>query len=298
MKKKYRLLYLLLAFVLGFPGCAGRTGTDPSAAMPAAEENPAEGELPEYEGEPCVTVNGNEPFFSDEELTTDAFESYSEMDEEGRCGTAYACVGPELMPTEEREDIRTVIPSGWEQNRYDFVEGESLYNRCHLIGFQLTGENANEENLITGTRYMNVEGMLPIENMVADYIHDTGNHVMYRVTPVFSEEELVARGVLMEGCSVEDDEISFCVYAFNVQPGVEIDYETGENHAEGDVMTEEGGGREEETGTYILNISSKKFHLPDCSGVEEMKEKNKKEYTGSREELLEEGYSPCGACNP
>lgn len=190
-------------------------------------------DVPAYDGAASVTINKNRPDFTEEDMTTEAFEIYAPLDILGRCGQAIACVGEELMPTEGRGDISSVYPTGWEQNSYDFVDGNSLYNRCHLIGFQLTGENANERNLITGTRYMNVEGMLPYENMIADYIKETGNHVLYRVTPIFEGSELVARGVQLEAASMEDkgEGVFFNVYVYNVQPGVEIDYATGENWA-------------------------------------------------------------------
>lgn len=189
-------------------------------------------DIPEYMGAPYVEINYNQPDFTEEELTTRSYEEYSELDELGRCGTAQACIGEDLMPTEERESISSVTPTGWQNEEYDIVDGGYLYNRCHLIGYQLTGENANEENLITGTRYMNTEGMLPFEDEVADYIRDTENHVMYRVTPVFEGADLVASGVQMEAQSVEDDGggISFNVYVYNVQPGIEIDYASGYNH--------------------------------------------------------------------
>ena len=188
-------------------------------------------DIPDFNGTAYVEVNGNVPYFTEEDMTTEAYETYSPLDALGRCGAAMSCIGEELMPTEDRGSIGQVKPSGWHTVKYDFVDGKYLYNRCHLIGYQLTGENANRENLITGTRYLNVEGMLPFENMVADYIKETGNHVMYRVTPVFEGEELVARGVLMEAKSVEDDGdgILFCVYVYNNQPGVEIDYLTGKS---------------------------------------------------------------------
>lgn len=194
-------------------------------------------DIPSYQGVPYVEIDKNQPGFTAEDLTTDPFEKYAALDYLGRCGTACANVCRELMPTEKREDISQVKPSGWVQAQYDFVDGRSLYNRCHLIGFQLAGENANERNLITGTRSMNVDGMLPFENMVADYVKETGNHVLYRVTPVFAETELVARGVQMEALSVEDggDGVCFNVFVFNVQPGVEIDYATGESR-----LAEEG----------------------------------------------------------
>ena len=191
-------------------------------------------ELPEYSGEPYIEINGNVPGFTEEDLTLEAFEFYSELDGLGRCGAAYANICQELMPTEKREDIGRVKPTGWQSVQYDNVDGRSLYNRCHLIGFQLAGENANEKNLITGTRYMNVEGMLPFENLVADYVKETGNHVLYRVTPVFEGAELVARGVQMEAMSVEDggEGVYFNVYAYNVQPDIGIDYATGDNWPE------------------------------------------------------------------
>lgn len=257
------------------------------------------GSIPAYSGSPYVAVNENIPFFTDEELTTQSFETYSELDSLGRCGVAYACIGQDLMPTEDRESISEVTPSGWNNKEYDFVDGGWLYNRCHLIGFQLTGENANEKNLITGTRSMNVDGMLLFENMTADYIKETGNHVMYRVTPVFEGDELVPRGVLMEGKSVEDngEGILFNVFVYNAQVGVEINYMTG------DSKLAEGGGSESSEqdsaeGEYILNTNTKKFHLPDCSSVTDMDEDNREEFSGSREELIDMGYEPCGRCNP
>ena len=185
--------------------------------------------IPDFSDTPYVEVNGNVPYFTQDDITTDSYETYSPLDALGRCGVAMSCIGQDLMPTEERGNIGQVKPSGWQTVKYDFVNGKYLYNRCHLIGFQLTGENANTCNLITGTRYMNMEGMLPFENMVADYIKETNNHVLYRVTPIFQDDELVARGVLIEAKSVEDDGdgILFCVYVYNNQPGVEIDYLTG-----------------------------------------------------------------------
>ena len=258
-------------------------------------------EVPAYSGSPYVELDGNQPGFSLEERTTDSFETYSTLDALGRCGPAYACIGQDLMPTEDRESISSVRPTGWVQAEYDFVEGGSLYNRCHLIGFQLTGENANEENLITGTRYMNVEGMLPFENMVADYIKETGNHVLYRAIPIFEGENLVASGVVMEAFSVEDEGEGVCfhVYVYNVQPGVEIDYATGESWETGDSASSslESQAEEQET-DYVLNTSSKKFHRPDCPSVDSMSEKNRQEYHGTREELIAQGYEPCGSCNP
>lgn len=188
-------------------------------------------EIPAYSGSAYVAVNGNQPFFTEEEYTAASYETYSPLDDLGRCGPAMANVGRDLMPTEERGAIGSVKPTGWQTAKYDFVDGKYLYNRCHLIGYQLTAENANKRNLITGTRYLNVTGMLPFENMVADYIKETNNHVLYRVTPVFDRDDLVAKGVLMEAWSVEDggEGVCFNVYCYNVQPGVTIDYATGDN---------------------------------------------------------------------
>lgn len=192
--------------------------------------------IPEYSGKPYVVIDENQPSFTPEELTDKSYETYSPLDSLGRCGPAISSVGQDLMPTEKRGSISSVKPSGWVQAKYDWVDGKSLYNRCHLLGYQLTAENANAENLITGTRYLNVEGMLPFENLVADYVKETGGHVLYRVTPLFQGDELVARGVQMEGMSVEDqgEEVCFNVYCYNVQPGVEIDYQTGESWASGE----------------------------------------------------------------
>ena len=261
-------------------------------------------EVPEYTGQPYVEINDNEPSFTEEELTTDSYEEYSPLDELGRCQTAEACVGEDLMPTQKRESISSVKPTGWVNKEYDGIDGGYLYNRCHLIGFQLTGENANERNLITGTRYMNVDGMLPFEDEVADYVKETDNHVMYRVTPIFENENLVASGVQMEAESVEDGGkgIKFNVYVYNIQPDIIIDYKTGDNRAEDDDEKEaagtSGAGKVSVESEYILNTSTHKFHRPDCAGVKDMKEKNKKPYKGKRSKLLEDGYSPCKSCNP
>lgn len=267
-----------------------------------------------------TSVNGNVPYFSAAELTTQSFETYSDLDSLGRCGVTYACIGKDLMPTEERGSIGMVKPTGWHTVRYDdLVDGKYLYNRCHLIGYQLTGENANTKNLITGTRYLNIEGMLPFENMVADYIQETNNHVLYRVTPIFEGNNLLATGVLMEGYSVEDKGagVSYCVFAYNVQPGIEIDYATGESKLADGAQQEEQKtatvtptpspelekqepvtGSEALQADYILNTNTKKFHHPTCSSVNDMKEKNKQEFFGTRDETIALGYSPCGRCKP
>lgn len=204
-----------------------------AAMAPASSFVPLELDaLPEYQDSPWVEVNGGVPAFEDQDLTARSFERYSELDGLGRCGPAYACLSREGMPTGEREATGQHRPTGWHTVRYDdLVEGKYLYNRCHLIGWQLTGQTGETRNLITGTRYLNTRGMLPWENKVADYLEDSGNHVLYRVTPIFQGEELLARGVLMEARSVEDggEGLRFCVYAFNVQPGISIDYATGDS---------------------------------------------------------------------
>lgn len=191
--------------------------------------------IPAYDGKAYVAVNNNEPFFTDSDMTTTAFENYSDLDSLGRCGVAYANICRDIMPTEERGKIGMIKPSGWHTVKYDVIKDRYLYNRCHLIGYQLAGENANPKNLITGTRYLNVEGMLPFENLVADYVNNTGNHVLYRVTPMFSGSNLVANGVLIEAKSVEDNGggILFNVYCYNVQPGVGINYENGDSWLDG-----------------------------------------------------------------
>ena len=283
-------------------------------------------EIPAYSGTPYTEVNGNQPYFTEEELTTQSFETYSELDSLGRCGVAYANVGQDLMPTEPRGEIGAVKPTGWHLVKYDNVDGKYLYNRCHLIAYMLAAENANPQNLITGTRYLNVQGMLPFETKVCDYVKNTGNHVLYRVTPIFDGDNLLADGVLMEAYSVEDagEGICFCVFAYNVQPGIGIDYATGDNWAEGSgtyqstaapaavetpapqpetdtavqITPESSVSQESRETTYVLNTNTKKFHYPTCSSVDDMKEKNKQIYTGSRDEVINMGYVPCKRCNP
>ena len=251
--------------------------------------------VPAYAGEPFVVLNDNIPQFAQDSYVTQSYEAYGELDALGRCTQAVACIGKDLMPTEERGSIGQVKPSGWQTVKYDFVDGKYLYNRCHLIGFQLTGENANEMNLITGTRYMNVEGMLPFENMVADYIKETGHHVLYRVIPVYDGSNLVASGVTMEAYSVEDngDGICFFVYVYNVQPGVEIDYSDGSSQAR-EAVDSTG----EEILTYIANTSSRKFHVDTCKQAADMKPENREEFNVTRSQMLDWDFAPAGCCNP
>ena len=281
---KTALAPLLLLFSLLLSGCS----------LQLQQASVSLDEVPAYSGAPYVEIDGNQPAFTEADYTTESFEEYAPLDRLGRCGTAYACISTDLMPTEERGSIGQVKPSGWQTVKYDFIDGKYLYNRCHLIGFQLTGENANERNLITGTRYLNIEGMLPFENLVADYIEETGAHVLYRATPVFEGDNLVASGVQLEGWSVEDEGEGVCfnVYCYNVQPGVTIDYATGDSQAADDTPAADTAAEQ----TYVLNTRSKKYHLPDCPSVDSISSANRQDYTGTQEALRAEGYTPCGQC--
>lgn len=325
------VLALTLILSFGIAGCEGKK--EKKVPKPQKTEQTTNGkttqdidvkdsysldEIPEYDGEPYVILDDNEPTFKEDEITDESYEEYSDLDELGRCGTAEASIGTDIMPTEERGAIGQVKPSGWHTVKYDVVDGKYLYNRCHLIGYQLTGENANEKNLITGTRYLNVAGMLPFEDMVADYVKETDNHVMYRLEPVFEGDNLVANGVIIEAYSVEDEGEGICfrVYCYNVQPDVEINYATGDSklckgtnavsseavkenpsrhmeHEKHDTHTEHGHVQE-----YVLNKNTMKFHRPDCSSVKDIKGKNKKVVEQSREDLILESYAPCKRCNP
>lgn len=321
--------YMLLLWVLLFAGCAatepaeelsaGRTEvTSPAkndTTKPAETDTPQAGtadpsgtvtlaNLPAYSGQVYTILNDNKPVFNS--MTTESYEFYSELDELGRCGVTEACIGRDIMPTEPRGEIGHIKPTGWQTAKYDksVIKDMYLYNRCHLIGFQLTGENDNVRNLITGTRYMNMDGMAPFENDTAAYIKETGNHVMYRVTPVFSGDNLVADGVQMEAMSVEDNGAGICfnVFIYNVQPGITIDYVTGNNALATAVVTTApkpttapGQGVVKE---YVLNTSTKKFHEPSCNSAKKIIDANRQDYTGTREELLEKGYDACKQCNP
>jgi len=339
--KRISLLVIPLLLTLTLSSCSLLLAHLPSSDLPPADTSDSAEEpitletLPPWSDAAFVALEFNIPAFTESDLTTEGFESYAELDELGRCGEAFALVGPETMPTEEREGIGMIKPSGWKTVRYDgLVDGKYLYNRCHLIGYQLTGENANECNLITGTRYLNIEGMLPFENDIAAYVEETGNHVLYRVTPIFEGVELVARGVVMEAYSVEDEGEGICfhVYAYNVQPHITIDYLTGESYATADAPAadapmpvpsppdetpEQNGTNEENSATpeddtqsgtasngehveytYVLNKKSMKIHLPSCDGAQTMSEKNKLYFSGTLEEAIAQGYSPCGTCKP
>lgn len=261
--------------------------------------------IPAYDGKAYVAVNNNEPFFTDSDMTTTAFENYSDLDSLGRCGVAYANICKDIMPTEERGKIGMIKPSGWHTVKYDVIKDRYLYNRCHLIGYQLAGENANPKNLITGTRYLNVEGMLPFENLVADYVNNTGNHVLYRVTPMFSGSNLVANGVLIEAKSVEDNGggILFNVYCYNVQPGVGINYENGDSWLDGTTGSASSGSDSSAAENSVADSSNsetmvhitatgKKYHRAGCRTLK------KSDTEVTLDEANSMGLSPCGICNP
>lgn len=253
-------------------GMASGTQSGKSSSTSAAE-TPEDGfwgtEIPAYQGKAWIELNNNVPLFTKKDYSTKSFETYGELDSLGRCTTAYANVGQDLMPIKERESISQVKPTGWQKSEYDGIDGKYLYNRCHLIGYQLTAENANEKNLITGTRYLNVTGMLPFENMVADYVKETKGHVLYRVTPVFYQDELVARGVKMEGWSVEDngEGVCFNVFVYNVQPGISICYADGTNSRIAQEDTTDPSAQK-----IYGNRRSKIYHCPGQTAYEEMKD--------------------------
>lgn len=295
MKTRFTALSLVIfiCFSLCLSGC---TTDSIQSGVPS---------LPQEQTTAYTILKQNQPDFAAADLKPQSFEQYSPLDALGRCGPAFACVGTEIMPTEERGSIGQIKPSGWHTVKYEHIDGKYLYNRCHLIGYQLTGENANPQNLITGTRYLNTEGMLPFENQIADFVKTTGYHVLYRATPVFEGENLLASGVILEAQSIEDNGqgIQFHVYCYNKQPGVTIDYATGESHLEtfntdSNPAIVDSSSLTSGSQHYILNTNSHKFHTADCSQANSIKAKNRKDYTGNREDLLQQGYLPCKSCNP
>ena len=328
-------------------GGSGSTGSDDARSAQATIAD-----IPAYTGALCININHGEPGFTEQDEARGTFLQFSDLDFEGRCGTAFARIGPDTISNEKRGDISQVHPSGWVQRKYSFVDDGMLYNRSHLIAHQLCGENANEKNLITGTRTFNAVGMLYYEELVGDYVRSTGNHVLYRVTPLFAANDLVARGVQMEAKSVEDngEAVQFNVFVYNVEPGVAIDYVTGEswesseapqvtskgsatittaaaaradkaaagsangskadggsgagssgsNAGSGDGAGSNNAGNQDasEQQDYILNVKNKKFHKPDCSAASDISSANKQDFTGTRDQLIARGYSPCGICKP
>ena len=351
------LIALLLAACLALGGCSangsgsttgsdqesGGTGirTTETASTETSATRATIADIPQYSGALCIDINDGQPGFTEDDVNRGAFMQFSDLDFEGRCGEAFARIGTDTVSSEARGDISRVHPSGWVQHKYDFVDDGVLYNRCHLIAHQLCGENANEKNLITGTRTFNVVGMLYYEELVGNYVRSTGNHVLYRVTPLFAANDLVARGVQMEAESIEDggEAIRFNVFVYNVEPGVEIDYVTGESwesdatpkvtskgeatktsaKASDAALTSTDAGTSSESAIrsnsestdadtassassaqqdYVLNVKNKKFHKPSCTAANEIASENKQDFTGTREELIERGYSPCGQCKP
>ena len=331
-------------------GGSGSTGSDDARSAQATIAD-----IPAYTGTLCIDINHGTPGFTAQDEARGTFMQFSDLDFEGRCGTAFARIGPDTISNEKRGDISQVHPSGWVQRKYSFVDDGMLYNRSHLIAHQLCGENANEKNLITGTRTFNAVGMLYYEELVGDYVRSTGNHVLYRVTPLFAANDLVARGVQMEAKSVEDngEAVQFNVFVYNVEPGVAIDYVTGESwespetpqvtskgsatitnaaaaradkaagsangsKADGGSGSGSGAGSSgsnagdgggagsnsagnqstSEQQDYILNVKNKKFHKPDCSAASDISSANKQDFTGTRDQLIARGYSPCGICKP
>lgn len=283
MKKLIITIFTAVSMVLCLSGCS-------SAEQRTSIQSVSVEDIPAYTNSPYVVINENVPDF-DLSKKQDSYQIYSDLHDLGRTLDAEACLSKDMMSTEERNSISSIHPSGWHSIQDDSIPGGSLWNRCHLIAYQLTGVN-DERNLITGTRYLNVEGMLPFEEMVADYIRETDNHVLYRVTPYYEGDNLVASGVFMEAYSLEDkgDGICFHVYCYNVMPSVEIDYKTG------DAVIENSNIDTQTQKDYILNIKSKKIHLPECNGVQTMSDKNKKEVHASIDELQQEGYSICSNC--
>ena len=289
--------------------CESTAAPEPETPTEAETEEPDDAidvsEIPAYSGSAYVALNNNIPYFSEAEKTTESYETYGALDALGRCTQVIACCGKDLMPTGDRGNISSIKPTGWVQAQYSVVSGGNLYNRCHLIGWQITGEDANARNLLTGTRYFN-ENMIPFENMIADYIKETGNHVMYRVTPVFTGDNLLADGIVMEAWSVEDggEGVCFCVFMYNVQPGVVLDYATGESYLEADGGPTTPGEETtypEEEGLlyYVLNISSKKIHKTTCRHVATISEKNRRDIAWTLEEVLalfDQEYTNCGTC--
>lgn len=292
---KWLCFLLVLVVVCTGVGCREEEKEKPvvPTATPAVKETYREQKVEPYE-----VLNKNKPTFTKKEKNgKKSFEKYSKIDELGRCGVAFANIGKDLMPKKEREPIGMIKPSGWQTIKYDNVDGNYLYNRCHLIGFQLTGENANKRNLITGTRYFNTEGMLPFENRVAEYIKTTKNHVLYRVTPVYEDDNLVASGVQMEAYSVEDKGKGICfnVFVYNIQPGIAIDYRTGKSSLQ-DVTVQTEELVTKENCDYVVNKNTRRIHEKTCQSVADTLPKNRKYVKGTKEELIQKGYVPCGSC--
>lgn len=288
-----KLLRITLAICLIFTlmtGCNMSPEQQPEQQVSSGHFNIEE--IPAYNGQPYIEINQNEPTFDEKDYQQPAFESYSPLDSLGRCQQAQAKISQDLMPTEDRGSIANVKPSGWHTVKYDIVPGKYLYNRCHLIGYQLTGENANEKNLITGTKYMNTEGMLPFEDMVVDYIKETGDQVLYRVTPIFTGKNLIADGVQIEASSVSDygDSISFNVFIYNVQPGITIDYSDGSSQLDDSSVSDHTKDDQNKTIEIRGNKNSKIYHCPGQRNYEDMEDSKNLILFQSEEEAISAGY--------
>ena len=295
--KKVILMIINLILVVTLSGCS-TAESEPTGTNNTNDKTQLITEnIPDYTDKIYVEINGNKAEFSDEDKKrTDAFELYTDLDELGRCGAAYANICKELMPTEKRGSIGMIKPSGWQLAKYDSVDGKYLYNRSHLIGFQLAGENANEKNLITGTRYFNVLGMLPFENEVAEYVKETNNHVLYRVTPIFKDTELVARGVKIEAYSVEDSGkgVEFNVFVYNVQPDITINYQDGTSSGSGQIVDGVVKDNEEHDSEAVIgNKNTKVYHDGDCGSLP--KEENRVHFNNENE-AIDAGYTPHSNC--
>lgn len=324
MKKKILSILLVTVLSLFISGCSSsqdNTIQNPSTSVNSTEKTTtySKEDIPDYDGSTYnLVLNNNETYFTDKERSYgNDYYSVPELDSLGRCGPVMAVASPSSIATTERDDIGDIKPSGWQTKRYDGIVSEKLgyvYNRSHLAMFKLFDnlfDTNVKENLITGTRFFNADdeyGMLHYENMALDYVYDTGNTLLYRVTPIFEGDNLVAKGVIMEAESLEDNGggLEFCVFIYNVQPnvvspdkpGIEIDYATGLTSIASKANTSDKGQTGNTEVTYILNTNSKKIHRPDCDSVSQMSQRNKKETNQSKEELIKDGYTPCQSCNP
>lgn len=311
LKKKIHYYLTILASIVLLCGCESVSMDIPQTKQIETSDNLSKNtssyQIPEYQDSIYIEINNNVPSFDEDDLTTDLFEYYSDLDSLGRCGVAYANLCIDTIPTEERGEIGQIKPTGWHTIKYDSVDGKYLYNRCHLIGYQLSGENANKKNLITGTRYLNTEGMLPFENLVADYIEETTNHVLYRVTPVFTDDNLVADGVQMEVYSVEDKGAGVCfnIFVYNIQPGITIDYATGEsylstsveeslleNSSESNLASEVSSNTNSDLEQIEIraNSNSMIYHCPGQEYYDEMEDSKYLVVFTSEQEAIKEGY--------
>lgn len=319
-KSKLKVVSIVFFLVLSLlmSGCSPSNTQNTTSNSQTTQQSYNKEDIPDFDGTHYnLTLNNNETYFTNEEKEHETnYYSVSNLDSLGRCGPVMAVASPDSIATTDREDIGNIKPSGWQTKRYDGIVSEKLgyvYNRSHLAMFKLFNnlfDTNVKENLITGTRFFNADdehGMLHYEDMALEYVQNTGNPLLYRVTPIFEGNNLVAKGVIMEAESLIDNGkgLEFCVFIYNVQPnvvnpdepGIEINYATGETSIASSVNSQDSDNQTKKT-TYVINTNSKKFHKPECSSVEDMSPQNKKEVNTSRDELIEQGYSPCKSCNP